>query len=205
MGAALLGGVLGLAPEAQAGYIVTVAEEGPNVVATGAGSLDIGALTLVASLGAGADEINPSAGLIEVGSSLLAGTVYSGITGPVSFGPGGSTVTASDSGPLVGVSGGDTLASEPVLVVPQGYVSDTPISASTATWDSATFTSLGITPGTYVWNWGSGATADSFTLDIVAPASVPEPASLTLLGAGVIGLILHVVFRRRPGSAVKAA
>jgi len=203
MGAALLGGVLGLAPEAQAGYILTVAEGGSNVVATGAGSLDIDALTSVGILGAGADDINPSAGLIEVGSSLSAGSAYSGITGPVSFGPGGLTAADSDSGPVVSVSGGDTFP-EPILAVPEGYVSDTSLSASTATWDNATFTSLGITPGTYVWNWGSGATADSFTLDIVAPASVPEPASLTLLGAGVIGLILHVVFRRRPGSAVKA-
>jgi hypothetical protein len=71
------------------------------------------------------------------------------------------------------------------------------------TWDGATFSSLGLTPGSYEWTWGSGATADTFTLDIEAPA--PEPASLTLLGAGLIGLILHLLFLRRRHVSVKAA
>ena len=53
--------------------------------------------------------------------------------------------------------------------MPQGYVFGTAL-ADTATWADATFSSLGVTPGVYEWTWGSGAHADSFTLEIGAGA-----------------------------------
>jgi hypothetical protein len=52
-----------------------------------------------------------------------------------------------------------------------------------------------VTPGTYVWTWGLGATADSFTLDVVS-AAVPEPSSLALL-ALPLGLIIVLAARHR--------
>ncbi len=70
----------------------------------------------------------------------------------------------------------------PALVVPSGYVSGTSLSASN-TFTGKTFASLGINPGSYVWSWGSGATADSLTLNIV-----PEPAGLAYLLAALAGL-----------------
>lgn len=48
------------------------------------------------------------------------------------------------------------------------------------TFANRTFATLGLTQGTYIWNWGSGANADTFTLNI-GSAAVPEP--LTILGA----------------------
>lgn len=69
-----------------------------------------------------------------------------------------------------------------VLGAPIGYVSGTNLSG-TATWDNATFASLGVTPGTYVWTWGTAA-EQSFTLDVVN--SVPEPAALSIFGFGVL-------------------
>ncbi len=79
--------------------------------------------------------------------------------------------------------------------MPAGYVSGSALTDS-ATYDNQTLSSLGATPGTYTWRWGSGATADSFTLDIPAP-SVPEPASLALFGTGLAGF--GVIRRRRRG------
>jgi len=75
-----------------------------------------------------------------------------------------------------------------------GYVSGNPLS-DTSTYNNATFASLGVTPGTYVWTWGTGTHADSFTLQI-GPAAVPEPASLTVLALGLAGLGMALRTRR---------
>ena len=72
------------------------------------------------------------------------------------------------------------------VVVPSGYVSGTALSSS-ATWNSATVASLGVTPGTYVWSWGAGANQD-FTL-IIRGAGVPDGGStVSLLGFALVGL-----------------
>jgi hypothetical protein len=57
------------------------------------------------------------------------------------------------------------------------------IAVQTSTFSAKTFASLGISPGTYTWSWGSGGSADSLTLVIV-----PEPASIGLVLAGLAGL-----------------
>jgi PEP-CTERM motif len=68
--------------------------------------------------------------------------------------------------------------------------------SDTATYDDQSFVTLGLTPGVYLYTFGSGANADTFTVDVAAP--IPEPASLTLLGT-VVGLGL--VARRRRKAA----
>jgi hypothetical protein len=72
------------------------------------------------------------------------------------------------------------------LLVPQGYVSGAALSDS-MTFNNATFASLGLTPGTYVWTWGAGAN-QNFTL-IIGGAGVPDGGSTVfLLGCALLGL-----------------
>jgi len=67
--------------------------------------------------------------------------------------------------------------------------------SSTSTWIGKTFSTLGVTPGTYDWTWGTGGNADSARLVI---GNAPEPATLALLAAGLAGLARA---RRRGRSA----
>ena len=63
---------------------------------------------------------------------------YSAISKPASFGTGGFTFLMVAAGDVDGVQG-------LLLLVPQGYVSGNPLSG-TATYDNATFASLGLLP-----------------------------------------------------------
>jgi hypothetical protein len=123
--------------------------------------------------------------------------VYSGFIGPTSFGIGDlgflSGLPSSGSGDMVGIAGGLD-PSINVLEVPDGYVSNSALSNS-STWLNDTFSSLGVTPGTYEWTWGPGPN-QNFTL-IIGATAIPEPASAALLGAALAGLLLTGARRRR--------
>ena len=74
--------------------------------------------------------------------------------------------------------------------MPHSYVPGTAFT-STATFANKTISALGVTPGDYVFTWGTGANADSFTIT----TNVPEPSTWTLLGLGAGGLVWR---RQRP-------
>jgi len=148
------------------GFSVTIVESGGNVVMSASGSLNINDLTLV----------NPSAGPFGFGglgvstATFLMGTnginaaQYSGFTTtPPNFGPGGvGGSQTSVSGNIFGViKQGPTAPYS--LLVPVGYTTGTAIS-STQTFSGQTFSSFGLTPGTYTYTWGSGANADSINV-----------------------------------------
>jgi len=62
------------------------------------------------------------------------------------------------------------------------------------TFNNATFASLGLTPGTYIWSWGTGLPNQNFTL-IIGGAGVPDGGStVSLLVFGLLGL---AVLRRK--------
>jgi hypothetical protein len=115
---------------------------------------------------------------------------YIGFTGPASFGSGGEFPASFGSGDLF-------LLSAPFgsLDVPRGYVSGAALS-STATWNGATLASLGVTPGTYVWTWGTGLPNQNVTL-IIGGAGVPDGGTtVSLLGFALLGL---AALRRKLG------
>jgi hypothetical protein len=114
--------------------------------------------------------MNPSFGSINSGSSGRADFYY-GATGPASFGSGGASFASSASGDAFGVTSSIGTA----IIVPAGYASGTALSGS-VTYVGQTFASLGLTPGTYTYTWGSGPTADSLAVKIGA-AAVPEPGT----------------------------
>jgi hypothetical protein len=177
----ILLGAAGLARPAAAAFIVDIAQQGGNVVATGSGTIDLAALT--ACCGSNPPPgVNAVLGRLSLGNGV-SGEAWAGNSfhGPGSFGGGGLFQATSGTGDHVEMAGQNSF-----LAVPTGYVSGTAL-ADSATWNSATISSLGLTPGTYTWAWGSGADADSFVIDIAA-ASTPEPVSLALLTTAILGL-----------------
>jgi VPDSG-CTERM motif len=170
-------------------YTVTLEQIGSNVLATGSGAFNLAGLTSGAGFFTSA-QIAPDIALITTGSPLNNFFSYFGTTGPTSFGSGAHRFASSGSGDLAGISGVTGF-----LLVPLGYVSGTTLS-SRATWNNETFASLGVTPGTYVWSWGTGLPNQNFTL-IIEGAGVPDGGStVSLLGFASLGL---VALRRKLG------
>jgi len=185
-------GALLATPKAEAAYIVTLEQVGNNVVATGSGTIDLAGLTKLNNVGGNVGFIFAQAATIATGTtSSQTLTFYSGLTGPANFGSGGDINASSGSGDPVAIGGAFQ-----ELAVAADYVSGSTLS-DTETYDNQTFNSLGVTPGVYDYTFGSGATADSVTVDIGVPIAVPEPASLMLLGVGAAMTLLAARGRRK--------
>jgi hypothetical protein len=176
------------APSAQAGYVVTLEEVGSDVVVTGSGPIDLTGLSFSRNSITSAT-IGPSGGVILTGQPNFL-SVYSGFSGPSSFGSGSQSDPGSSGGDFVGV-----ISLNNTLYVPKGYVSGSPLSDN-ATYDNQTFASLGVIPGVYEWTWGTGAN-QNFTLDIGA-SPVPEPSTWAMMLLGFAG-IGYAALRRKGG------
>jgi hypothetical protein len=200
-GAAALGLAVVGAP-AEASVVIDVSEVGGNVVATGGGTVGLAGLAPFGTA-PGTAFMNPWFGNVDIGGisgTYLEITEYNGVTGPTSFGADLATFASSASGDLFGVNGSGPNGTG--VDVPFNYVSGSALSGS-ATFDGQTFASLGLTPGTYVYTWGSGPTADSLTLQI-GPAAIPEPGTwaMIMLGFAALGL---AGFRAATKSTARAA
>jgi hypothetical protein len=182
-------------------YLVTLEEVGSNVVATGSGNIDLTGLSLggFGSSDGGISAVNPNAASIVSGVCVVCPGVLdyasynASLSGPLSFGSGGPTGATSGSGDIVGINASGA------VFVPAAYISKSALSDG-AIYDLATFASLGVTPGTYVWTWGTGAD-QSFTLEIGA---TPLPAALPLFATGLGALGLLGWRRKRKATALAA-
>ena len=188
--------LLAPAPASATPYIVNLVQQGSNVVATGSGEFDLSGLQQYSVHFDIFGYVRADLGTVQTGSGTADGYYDSTLTGPTNIGVGGwpGTQSSTDTGDAVGLAyvGPDG----PSLFVPEGYVSGTTLSSG-STWDNASFASLGVTPDTYVWSWGSGAD-QSFTLIIGGGMpTVPEPAALGMFGFGVLLIGGFVGLRRR--------
>ena len=174
-------------------YMVTLEQVGSNVVATGTGAINLTGLNFVESLTTFVSNgVTAASASIATGPSGVTLNInrYTGFTGPTSFGSGAGTPANPGSGDYVAIAGFVGL-----LVLPQGYVSNAALSDS-MTFNNATFASLGVTPGTYTWTWGTGLPNQNFTL-IIGRAGVPDGGStVSLLGFALFGV---AALRRKLG------
>ena len=165
---------------AQAGYILTLQQVGLNVLATGSGPIDLTGLTGGSSVAVD-PRITGSSAFIRTGAFGSTADSYTGFTGPTNFGSGFGTSASSGSGNPVGVAG-----QAGFILVPKGYVSDNALS-DTSIYNNTTLSSLGVTPGTYVWSWGTGLD-QKFTLEVRAAAVPDSGSTFGLLFLSLIGL-----------------
>ena len=165
-GAMLL--LLAVAPRrAHAAFVLTLSQVGGNVVVNGSGTIDTADLTFSSNSNTSAQIYLSHAILFAGPTSFTACNVYNGggLSGPTSFGN-GSGGASSGTGNLVGIDGFDR-----TIWVPQGYTSGTLLTDSSTF--AGTFATIGFTPGTYTYTWGTGADADSLTVT----SGVPEPST----------------------------
>jgi PEP-CTERM motif len=187
------------APSAQAAYVITFQQVGPNVVETGSGFFDLTDLS-VGAFGITRDaEVDPARGRVFSGVFTDANTSFADPPDSfVTFGPGSPTLASATTGGPVGFQSG--VADITTLIFPADYTSGATLSDS-STYLGATISSLGLTPGEYVVDWGSGAHADSLTIDVVSPTAVPEPSTWAMMLIGFAGVALAGYRRAKAGDA----
>jgi hypothetical protein len=172
---------------------------GANVVATGSGSINTSDLEL-----SGLENAQPQ--VIGPAPEFLVGNSGAGYEQLRSFGSGyvspvfdtSSAPHAASSGAGYVVGFGFSSSTVEYIDTSESYVSGAALSDVT-TWDNQTFASLGLTPGTYTYDYGSESTPDTIVVDIGTAAATPEPPSVTLLAAALLpflALRIHSGYRR---------
>ena len=159
------------ASSAEATILINANEVGSNVVFSLSGSFNTASAGggFVAAPPPGPGAIEPDVTYLQFSTSGAAGSIIvwtlPNVTGPSAFGPGGGFLQA-DSG-----ASNSNLQFLPfgkgagLLSLYTSYVSGTSLS-DVMTFSGQSFSSLGITPGIYVWSWSNGAVSDNLILQI---------------------------------------
>jgi hypothetical protein len=181
-----LGVVLGLLSGpmvSQAAVLINVAQVGSDVVFTSSGTLDLSGAQFLNSYLYWDTGITPGGNYWYyaqgTGFNVVNGYRLSSSAGP--FGTNTSysrptTNTVTNFGIVNNLSGG------PQLIISSTFESGSSVSGG-MTFSGQTFTTLGLTPGTYDYSLPN----DKVTL-IIAGQSVPVPATIALLGLGLVGI-----------------
>lgn len=155
-------------PNPISGFTATVQQVGLDVVWSGSGTFDLTDLTIQTSgtLGAGyaANQAIWAAGpMTPVSVEQYGGASFT--TYPTTFdsGTGSSVAASSGSGDLFGILPGTPFR---VVVVPAGYTSGNFISGIT-TYENTTISAMGLSGGTYTWEWGTSPNTSTLTLQII--------------------------------------
>jgi hypothetical protein len=159
-----------------------ITQVGANVVVTGSGAVDTGALTANGTA-AGGGYMNPFFGDLGVGSIITENDeTITDLAGPSGFGTLGPQENSnSDTGTSF-----DFNDANDKFDLPNGYGGGA--LSGTATYDNTTIGGLGLTPGIYTWTYGSSS-QDSVIVDVT-----PEPSTWLLLATG---FALLAAFARR--------
>lgn len=150
--------------------MINANEVGNDVVFSLSGSFNTASASDsgIVSPAPGPGEIEPNTPLLKFSTSGAAGSVIiwtlPNISGPSAFGSGsflpadsGASNSNLEFSPFI--KGGGTLN------LYTSYVSGTSLS-DVMTFSGQSFSSLGITPGSYVWSWPNGSVSDNLTLQI---------------------------------------
>jgi hypothetical protein len=151
--------------------LITILESGSDVIISGSGSINTTSLTAFGNTVING-RVQPLNGYCQVGSGSSSGVdIYQFLsgTGPTSIGTGGFSFANTGSVAKLGIDGINR-----VIWVPQGYTSGAALS-SNSTYNAKSLASMGLTVGTYTWNWGSGDTADSLIIQVGDLEITPTP------------------------------
>ena len=146
------------------------------------GTLDLTGLDFSQSFTATGGGVGPLQAAFGIGPiDDIPVDAYTGatFTYPDNFGTaGGSPYTPAGSGDYFGVFTLSGPSGPRSVIVPSGYTSGTYI-AGTTTLTGQTFTTLGLSAGTYNYSWGAGA-GQSFDLVIGGLGPTPTPSSTSV-------------------------
>jgi hypothetical protein len=175
---ALLAG-LALAPRSASALVVlTVEQQGEDVVITGSGSANTSVLSGGTTSSTWTNYLSDTQ-MLAGPFAFLDGSVslWAGLSGPALLSSDSLLYELPDatasSGQLFGIqSAADN--GLPRLILPPAYSSGASLSGI-STFRNVSLTGLGLTPGTLRWTWGSGSSQDSLEVRISDPEAVPAP------------------------------